>query len=433
MRRRDFLRTAGKGILGAGLGLLVLPKWAYGASPNDQIVSGHIGVGGMGGGHVRWFLSCADVRVDAICDVDTTRAAEKIGWVHGHYKDQRAKVYSDFREVLDRKDIDAISTATPDHWRALIVTNAFQAGKDVYAEKPLAHNWREARAMLEMGRRHARVYQLGTQIHAGDNYHRVVELVRSGAIGKVHTVHVWQGGGCGVRNYGTAPPCPPNIDYDRWLGPAPKRPYHPARCHFSFRYFLDYSCGVYADFWCHISDIAFWALDLDTPKTIVTRGELQSEGMYDAPKWVEVDLEFPDGLKYHWTTGRPKQFTGGVGGGIGARFIGDKGWLMCDYGGRTMSIGGEPEAGDLPDVPKTIPRSRGHHRNFLDCVKTRTLTESNLPYAVRMTQPMFWGRISLLLGHRKLTWDKDAEQFVGDDEATRLLGRVYREPWALPV
>ena len=433
MNRRDFLKTAGKSVLGTGLGLLVLPEWAHGAAPSDQIVTGHIGVGGMGGGHVGWFLGHKDVRVDAVCDVDATRAAGQLRRVHGRYKDTRAKAYKDFREVLDRKDIDAISIGTPDHWRALIVTHAFQAAKDVYAEKPLCHNWREAQAMLTMGRRYARVFQLGTQIHSLDNYHRVVELVRSGVLGKIHTVNVWMGGGCGVRNYDTPPPCPPTLDYDMWLGPAPKRPYHPARNHFTFRYFLDYSGGVYADFWCHISDIAFWALQLGAPSTIVTRGELQSQGMYTAPKWVELDLDFPtNGIKYHWTTGRAKKAPGTVGGGIGCWFQGTKGQLVCDYGNRAVYLDGH-ESRDVHEVPISIPRSPGHQRNFIDCVKSRGLTESNLPYAVNMTQPMFFGRIALHCGCRTLKWDNAKGQFIGDDEANRLLGRVYREPWALPV
>lgn len=428
MNRRSFLRTAGRGMLGAGL--LVLPKRARGAGPNDTLVMGVIGVGGMGGGHVGWFLGQRDCRVDAICDVDASSAAAKLRRVHAHYHDTRAKAYRDFRRVLDRSDIDVISTATPDHWHALVTCLAFQAGKDVYAEKPLAHNYREAKAMLRLAERDARVFQLGTQIHAGDNYHRVVELVRSGKLGRIHTVRVWKGGGTGVirANPGQRPP--PHLDYDLWLGPAPWRPYDSAHLPFRFRYFLDFSTGVYADFWCHISDIAFWALDLRAPRTIVARGELQTQGVADAPRWIDVDLEFP-GLRYFWTTRRP-DVPGSVGGGIGCCFEGSRGKLVCDYGNRQIFLDGQT-LHDLPHVPRTVPRSPGHQRNFLDCVKSRALTESNLPYVVRMTQGMFFGRISLLLGGRRLVWDDPAERFVGDEEATRLLGRACRGPWALPT
>ena len=430
MNRRGFLERAAKGVAGS-VGLLVLPRWARGAAPSDTLVTGHIGVGGMGGRHVRWFLSHRDCRVDAICDVDETHAAAKLAWVHARYKDTRAKAYRDFRRVLDRKDIDVISTGTPDHWHAPITCFAFQAGKDVYSEKPLAHNYREARAMLKLATRYARVFQLGTQIHAGDNYHRVVELVRSGELGRVHTVRVWMGGGTGVMRWTPPPPVPKHFDYDTWLGPAPWRPYHPQHVHRSFRRFADFSFGTYADFWCHISDIAFWALELGSPSTIVTRGELQTEGMADTPKWIELDIQFPD-LKYYWTTGRPKGPPGTVGRGIGCCFEGTKGKLVCDYGHRAVYLDGQ-EFRDLPHVPKSIPRSPGHQRNFLDCVKSRALTESNLPYVVKMTVPMFFGRISLLLGRRPLKWDATKEEFIGDPEATRLLGRVYREPWSLPI
>jgi predicted dehydrogenase len=222
---------------------------------------------------------------------------------------------------------------------------------------------------------------------------------------------------------------PPSLDYDRWLGPAPWRPYHPSHVHFSFRYFLDYSTGSYADFWCHISDIAFWALDPGAPLTIAARGERHPNSVADAPVWIDVDLEFP-GLHYYWTT-RPPDVRGAEGMHIGCYFEGQDGWLLCDYGNRTVCVAGEQPAHDLPHVPKTVPRSPGHHRNFLDAVRSRALAESNLDYVMPMTVPMFFGRISFLL-QRSLRWDAEREEFVGDEEATRLLGRAYRAPWIMP-
>jgi len=430
MKRRAFLKTAGKGILGTGLGLLVLPRWARGAAPSDRIRVASIGVRGRGNSLLVGCLRQSDVEVVAVCDVDGHVLAQRLKQVHAHYKNEKAKGYGDFRHLLDRADIDAITAGTPDHWHAPIACMAFQGGKDVYSEKPLCHNYREARAMLAMGQRYARLFQLGTQIHAGVNYHRVVELVRSGALGKIHTVHVWKGGGSPAIGWSPAGPPPEHLDYDLWLGPAPWRPYHPRHVHGSFRHYLDFSTGVYADFWCHISDIAFWALDPGAPRTIVARGEFQTQGMADAPKWIDVDLEFPD-LKYYWTSRRPKA-PGRVGGGIGCWFEGKRGSLVCDYGDRAIFLGGK-QVRDLPEVPQSIPRSPGHMRNFLNSIKSREAPESNLAYVVPMTAPMFFGRISLLLAGRKLTWDAEKEEFVGDDEATRLLGRVYREPWALPV
>ncbi|MFP4056797.1 MAG: Gfo/Idh/MocA family protein [Candidatus Brocadiia bacterium] len=423
MDRRTFLKATG-----ASLGLL-LPRWPRGAAPSDQVVMGAIGTGGRGTGVMRWFMGQSDVRMRAVCDVDAHHRERALKVARG--REPQATPYRDFRKLLDRQDIDAVCCGTPDHWHAPIASMAFQAGKDVYSEKPLCHNYREARAMLAAGRRTARVFQLGTQIHDGENYHRVVELVRSGELGRVHTVHVWKGGGVGVIRYTPSGPPPEHLDYDLWLGPAPWRPYHPAHVHHRFRYFLDFSTGVYADFWCHISDIAFWALGLGAPQTIVARGELQDQGMADAPKWIDVDLEFPQ-VAYRWRSRRPREAPGRVGGGIGAWFQGTGGSLVCDYGHRAIYLDGQ-EHHDLAHVPKTLPRSPGHHRNFLNSVKSRRPTESNLDYVVPMTAPMFFGRISLLLGGRKLAWEPEREAFAGDEEATRLLGRVYRQPWTLPA
>lgn len=430
MNRRSFLGKAGGGLAGAGA--LVVPRWSLAQPPSEKIVTGHIGVGGMGSGHVGWFLGHPEVRVVALCDVDEGRLAAQVKRVQSHYKTTEATGYRDFRQVLDRTDIDAISTATPDHWRALIVTHAFMAGKDVYAEKPLCHNYAEAQAMLRLGERYKRVYQLGTQIHAGENYHRVVELVRSGILGKIHTLRVWSSGGTGSIGATPNAKVPPELDYDMWLGPAPWRPYDPGHVHFRFRYFLDFSCGHYADFWCHISDIAFWAADITaTPKTITARGELQKQGIADAPRTIDVDLEFPDGLKFYWTSSTPPT-PENCGWGMACTFYGTEGALTCNYGERFIFLGGQ-KLKDVDSVLRWLPRSPGHHVNFIQSIKTRALTESNLPYAVNMTTPMFFGRISLILGGRTLHWDESQKQFTGDDEANRLLARVYRQPWTLPA
>jgi len=432
MKRREFFGKAGKGVLGVGLGSLVVPRWSFAAPPSDTIVMASIGVRGRGGGLLNEAAAQRDTRVVGVCDVDANVLAQRLKGIHNRYKNTEATGYHDFRQLLDRADLDAITIGTPDHWHALITCTAFQAGKDVYSEKPLCHNYLEAQAMLRLGERYKRVFQLGTQIHAGDNYHRVVELVRSGILGKIHTLRVWSSGGTGVIRRTPGAKVPPGFDYDFWLGPAPWRPYDPGHTHFRFRYFLDFSCGHYADFWCHISDIAFWAAEIKTnPKTITARGELQTEGIADAPRTIDVDLEFPDGLKYYWTSHRPST-PEDCGWGMACTFYGTEGALTCNYGERRIFLRGETLR-DIDSVPKTLPRSPGHMRNFLNSVRTRQLTESNLPYVVNMTTPMFFGRISLLCGGRTLHWDEAKKQFIGDDEANRLLGRVYRQPWSLPA
>jgi predicted dehydrogenase len=338
----------------------------------------------------------------------------------------KASGYADFRQILDRKDVDAITVATPDHWHAQIANMAFKAGKDVYGEKPLSYDVEEGQTMLRNLNRHKRIFQLGTQIHAGDNYHRVAELIQSGAIGKVHTVRLWKTGlppALGAAQYQQPPQ---QLNWDMWLGPAPFSEYTPQRCHFTYRYFMDYSGGVFADFWSHIADIVYWSLAPKGLTSIVARGE-KPDDIADAPKWIEVDYAF-DGLNLYWTS-QPPDVPGAADRGIGAYFEGEKGTLLCDYNSREIRINGEMMT-DIAEVPQTIPRSPGHQQNFVNAVKSRIQPESNLAYAREMTLPMHLGLISYRLG-RKLNWNPDKEKFVDDREANTYLSRKYRKKWDL--
>ena len=207
------------------------------------------------------------------------------------------------------------------------------------------------------------------------------------------------------------------------------RSYNPHRCHYNFRFFWDYSAGTYGDYWCHISDIVFWALDLGSPTSVEARGELYTKGMAETHKWIEVDLQYKD-LKFFWTMKIP-EVPGAAGRKIGACFEGTKGHLVTDYGTRKIFVNGEEVDGDdLKEVPKTVPRSPGHPRNFIDCVKSRGLTESNLAYARNMTVPMHLGLAAYWTG-RKLEWDGEKEAFIRDRAAQAYLGKDYREPWSL--
>ncbi|MET0243816.1 MAG: hypothetical protein ABW174_10115, partial [Flavitalea sp.] len=255
---------------------------------------------------------------------------------------------------------------------------------------------------------------------------RVVEIIRSGAIGKVHTVRLWKTGfppdlGEAIT---TAPP--PELDWDMWLGPAPYHDYVKQRCHETYRYFKDYSGGVFADFWCHIADVAFWAVEPKNLRSVTARGEAQT-GIADAPKWIDIDYEFDD-LKIFWTH-EPPNVPGAAKRGIGAYFEGDKGTLICDYNSREITINGQTVT-DIPELPVTIKRSPGHQQNFVDSVKTRTQPESNLEYARKLTIPMHLGLISLQL-NRKLEWNAKKEKFRHDKEANNLLHREYRAKWNL--
>ena len=422
INRRDFIR---KSAIGA-MGMTLLPSYLARAAASDTLRIAHIGLGGMGNNHMNWFAALPDVDIVALCDVDQEHLKGTLNTLKELKPESKAKGYEDFRHILDRKDIDAITIATPDHWHAQIATLAFQAGKDVYGEKPLSYCVKEGQMMLKHQKKHDRIFQLGTQIHAGDNYHRVVEIIQSGAIGKVHTARLWKTGfspGLGQPKIQTPPP---TLNWDMWLGPAPYADYFPERCHLNYRYFLDYSGGVFADFWCHIADVVWWAIQPKGLKSVVARGE-KTDGIADAPKWLDADMEF-DGLKLHWTS-IPPDVPGAAGKHIGAYFEGDKGTLLCDYESRSISINGETVT-DIPEIPQTLVRSSGHQQNFVDAVKSRRQPESNLAYAREMTLPMHLALISWRL-NRGVKWNAAKEKFIDDKEANSLLKRKYRKGWDL--
>jgi predicted dehydrogenase len=419
--RRKFIRKTSLGII--GLPFLTSTSWKV--APSDKIRVAHIGLGGMGIQHMKWFSQFPDVVTTALCDVDQLRLAEA-------YKqlgpDAKADTFTDFRYIIDRKDIDVITCATPDHWHALIAIMAFNSGKDVYGEKPLSLFVEEGNRMKKALDHNGSVFQLGTQIHAGENYHRVAEIIQSGILGKIHTVRLWKTGGSPGLGFPPNQASPETLDWDMWLGPAPYSDYNPARCHLNYRYFFDYSGGVFADFWCHIADIMYMSINPDGLYSIDSRGEIPRDGIADTPEWIDVDFRYRD-LDVFWTT-IPPPVPGADKMHIGAHFEGEKGTLTCDYATKIITTGNESLT-DIAEIPQTLPRSPGHQRNFLDAVKSRIQPESNMEYSRKMTLPMHLALISFRL-RRKLKWDSKAEQFTGDPAANYLLSRMYRSPWTLP-
>ncbi|MCE7060865.1 Gfo/Idh/MocA family protein [Dyadobacter sp. CY343] len=420
--RRDFVKMAGLG----ALGFSILPSLYGKVAASDRVRVAHIGLGGMGNNHMKWFANLPEVEIVALCDVDELHLGETKQRLLEMQPNAKVDTYGDFRRILERKDIDAITVATPDHWHAQIAALAFQAGKDVYGEKPLSYNLGEGKMMLKNLEKYERVFQMGNQIHAGDNFHRVVEIIKSGAIGKVSTVRLWKTANAKDIGSPVSQAVPKTLDWDMWLGPAPFTEYIPEKCHFTYRYFLDYSGGEFADFWCHIADVVYSSLAPQGLKKINAHGEAFS-GIADAPKILNVDYEF-ENLKILWTMA-PPNVPGAAGTGIGAYFEGDRGTLICDYNTRSITINGETMT-DIATIPITNPRSPGHQQNFIDSVKSRKQPESNLVYAREMTIPMHLGLISYRL-KRELTWNAEKEKFVGDKEANRLLSRKPRKKWDL--
>jgi predicted dehydrogenase len=434
--RRKFISRS----LTAGLAFTIVPRHVLGGknfiAPSDRVRVANIGLGSQGNKHVEWFNSLSDVEVVALCDVDKLRLEKTQKSLLSINPDAKVETYTDFRKILDRKDIDAISCATPDHWHALIAIMAFESGKDVYGEKPLSYNISEGKAMLKSLEKNNSVFELGTQARIGDNYPRVTEIIQSGKLGKIHTVRLWKGGGSPGLGFPPNMIPPETLDWDMWLGPAPYEEYTRVRCHGSYRYFLDYSGGVYADFWCHIADVLFMSLHPTGLSSIESRGDRPHDGIADAPKWIDVDYKF-DGLDVYWST-KPPDVPGAdkvnKSYQIGAYFEGTNGSLTCDYSNRFIMMGNEM-LNDIPEVPITLPRATlpyptGHQHNFIDAVKSRQQPASNLAYALELTTPMLLSMISFRL-KRKLSWDPVKGEVIGDNAANYLLSRNYRAPWSL--
>ncbi len=420
--RRDFFRITAL----TGIGLTFIPFTGLRAAPSDRVRVAHIGLGGMGLAHMNWFANLPEVEVVALCDVDGDRLQAALTLLKSIHPDTKAETFSDFRKILDRQDIDAVTVATPDHWHAQIAILAFQAGKDVYGEKPLSYSVREGKMMLDAQQKHNRIFQLGTQIHAGDNYHRVAEIIQSGILRKIKTVRIWKTGAPPLFEKLNYQSPPRHLNWDMWLGPAPLSEYAPEKCHGSFRYFSDYSGGIFQDFWCHIADIVWWSMKPQKLRRISATGE-KSPGVGDTPQWLNVDYKFK-GLNIHWTS-IPPEVLGAEKRHIGAYFEGKNGSMICDYDSLEVHQDGKILM-DLQEIPKTIVRSPGHQQNFIDAVKARTQPESHLSYAREMTLPMHLGMISYQLG-RPLKWNHRKEVFRNDNEANEKLWRPYRKEWNL--
>ncbi len=437
--RRAFLEQ-----LGAGLAApYVLTSGALGAGAkapaSDRIVTGHIGVGGMGGGHVRQISGRRDATIGAVCDVDEGRCYN----AQRRASDQ-CKAYHDFRELLDQRDIDAVIVASPDHWHALHTLLACHAGKDVYCQKPMMKTIREGQAMVRAARRFGRVVQIGTQGRSTVHSRASVQFIRNGHCGRVHTVRTWHYNNP-THRWEPPRPVPKGLDWDLWLGPARWVPYHPRRCHGTFRWFMDFGGGQIRDRGAHIFTNVCWAMDVDDtgPVSVECLSGTQPPGMYDCPNDFEVRYEFKD-------PGPPSR-------GDGARApTGEGGWTLLwrqpgeAYGphrfgmkffGTTddlVLMGGDSGIRAVEKALRTkpgrnefrLPEINDHMGNFLDCVRSREKPVMDVAIGHRVTSLCILGNISFAVG-RKLRWDPAREEFVGDEAANRLLHYPYRPPWRL--
>jgi predicted dehydrogenase len=420
--RRDFLARSTTSVLALS-GLAAQPRGARAAGPNDSITLGFIGTGGMGTGLLNIFKEISDVRVAAVCDVYEKHALEARD-LAGNSPD----VYADFRKILDRQDIDAVVVATPDHWHCIPSVMACQAGKDVYCEKPLAYTIGESRLMADAAAKHKRITQMGNLIHASETYHRVAEIVQSGVLGKIPKVRIWMARHEESLGHPSDEPPPAGCEYDFWLGPAPKRPFNENRFTFNWRFFWDYGGGLLEDFICHLLDPVHWGTKAVAPETILADGRRVSDDNAETPDTLEVLYHYPEGFDLIWSM-QDHNARGFFNRPAGFAFYGARATLHAHYNDYKIL----PEKGeDIVEPEPTLPRSPGHHREWLDAIKSRQLASCNFTYGHEITTVGHLGNIALRTG-KKLTWDKDAERFQNADDANAYLFRPeYRAPWRLP-
>ena len=429
--RRRFLQQTS--LAAAGLWFTGCTTSTRKISANEKLNIGVIGTANQ----AAWNLGqIAHQNIVAICDVDDTLLAAAAQKFPG------AKTHNDFRRLVDQRDIDAILVATPDHTHAVATVAALRSGRHVYCEKPLTRTISECRIVRELARRQGVATQMGTQIHAENNYRRVVELIQSGAIGPVREVHTWVGGGFGNKELPTAtPPVPASLHYDLWLGPAAVRPYSPEYLPFVWRNWWAFGGGTLADLACHHMDLPFWALGLRVPLSVEAEGPpVHPES---APHWLIVRYEFPERPAQGSVAGRPpvkltwyhgdKQPPQMVGGkipkwGAGNLFVGEKGMLLADYGKHLLL----PEA-DFKDFKRPEPfikNSIGHHKEWIEACKSGSPTTCNFDYSGALTEAVLLGNVAFRAG-KKLSWDAKALKAADCPEAGQFIQHHYRKGWAI--
>ncbi len=434
--RRDFVAGGlfSASMFGAGTLPTLGDELKKKAAPSERIALGFIGLGGMGQGTLRGMMAQPDVEVRAVCDVYRAHLEQAVSLTNG-----KAQGYTDFRKLLERNDLQGVVVSTPDHWHALATIHACNAKKHVYVEKPLSHSVVEGRAMVEAARRNNCVTQMGIQIHAGENYHRVVDIVRSGVLGKIHKVRVWVSKP--YTNLGKPPDGEPpaGLDWDLWTGPAPLKPFNKNRFIFNWRWFWEYGGGLLADMGCHVIDLVHWALNVEAPLTVTaTGGKWVLDDNTTVPDTMEVLYEYPPpagaggkgerGFLMTWSHSMASS-RGPEKKGLGILFHGTQGYLVADYGSfELFDEQGKPMP--PPKIDQPIPRSPGHHREWLDAIKTGRRCSADIEYGHRLTTVCHLGNIALLTG-RKLYWDAQAERFPDDADANQRLRREYRQPWRL--
>jgi len=426
--RRRFLATTGLAIAAP----TIIPASALGRedkpAPSERITLGVVGWGMQGPGNTDAFLRLKNCQVVASCNVDKNHLQASLNVINGHYQNKDCRAYHDYREMMARKDIDAVMLAVPDHWHALISTEAAKNKKDIYGEKPLARTIAEQQAIVKAVQKNKRIWQTGSWQRSQAPFRKAAEIVRNGLIGKVTRVEVGLPDGhsdfAKTKDKMTPSAPPPNLDYETWIGPSTMEPYIEGRVHMNWRWNYNTGGGQLLDWIGHHCDIAHWGLDFDNdgPSEIEGVGEFPpKDAVWNTCTKYRIELKYPNDIAMTIAGGHPDIK-------MGTKWIGTDGWVWVNRGAYDAST--LEWFAKIPDDKYKVKlyRSDNHHANFLDCVKSRKPTIAPVETAHHSAIPGHLGLISMLVG-RKIKWDVKKEIILNDPEATKLLNRPYRPPW----
>lgn len=450
--RRDFVKTISIG----SLGTLVLGAASCAGKeqnqeektewPSDKVNLAFVGIAGKGARNIQ---DMSEHNVVALCDVDWGERTKNVFDAF-----PKAKKYKDFREMLEKqKDIDAVVISTPDHTHGVIALTAIQMGKHVFCEKPLAHSVFETREITSLAKQYGVQTQMGNQGHSYDSIREVYEHIKAGTIGEVTEVHAWCdrpiGGGEVSFPHGEGRPtgnykAPGDLDWDLWLGPAPKRPYHPIYHPMKWRGYIDFGCGALGDFGCHTLDPAFWALDLGSPENVIaSTSSLLNDFEYDTyPTATVVNYTFPERgtqppVKLTWYDGGmlpiiDERFRNIQFWSNGALIVGDKGIIMHgSHGAGGYKVLPYDESREIETPPQLIDRVKGHAADWLNAIKTGKPASSNFDYGGPLTEMVLLGTAASLFRNQELIWDSKALKVTNFEEANAVIKPEYRKGWTI--
>ena len=430
--RRTFLKRSAAAAAGVFVLPTIIPSSVLGMggklAPSDRIVMGAIGTGSQGMSNMRDFLRLKDaVRFVAVCDVDAIRLTQARDTVDKANNSRDCRTYGDFREFLEKEKLDAVSIALPDHWHGIIYTEAVNKKMNVYGEKPICRTIEDGRVIVNAVKKNKIIWQTGSWQRSEDNFRKGAELTINGRAGKIKYIEVGlPDGGGGI---GTPPvqKIPPELNWEMWLGPAPKVPYRGVS-HWNWRWILDYSGGQLTDWAGHHIDIANWGAGLEHtgPVEVSGTGVYPPEGIYNVPVEYDFLCKYGNGIEMRVANASRLKL------GMGTTWHGDNGWIHTDRGG--MLTASDPKILEevITENEIHLYKSTNHWQNFIDCVRSGNQAIAPIEVAYRAISVALLGEIAMTTG-QTIYWDPETEEIQGNPRASRLLTRPYRTPWILPT